>query len=357
MSLLIKHAKVSTIPDGADPNLVLPSDWNNDHTFTGVLDIANGGTGSTTANTAINALLPNQTGNSGKVLSTNGTDTSWIASGTGSGDVTGPASSTDNAITRFNGTTGKVVQNSSVIIDDSNNVSGVATLNAATLIIADNTTLGSSNADTIAVNGRITTDLEPNTTGSRDIGTNGRNWRDAFFSRNVQVGTITSGVWNGSTIGVAYGGTGATTLTGILVGNGTSAFTTTTAPSGTIVGTTDTQTLTNKRINPRVVAASGTSGSLTIDGDITDVYKAEALTGAITLLTPSGTPADGQKLMIRLEDNGTGRGITWTTSAGAFRAVGITLPTTTVASKVSYVGCAYNSTDGFWDVVATVTQA
>lgn len=41
----------------------------------------------------------------------------------------------------------------------------------------------------------------------------------------TSVGTITSGTWNGSTIAVAYGGTGATTLTGILKGNGTSAFT------------------------------------------------------------------------------------------------------------------------------------
>lgn len=39
------------------------------------------------------------------------------------------------------------------------------------------------------------------------------------------LGTIGTGTWNGSTIGVAYGGTGATTLTGVLKGNGTSAFT------------------------------------------------------------------------------------------------------------------------------------
>lgn len=39
------------------------------------------------------------------------------------------------------------------------------------------------------------------------------------------LGTIGTGTWNGSTVGVAYGGTGATTLTGILKGNGTSAFT------------------------------------------------------------------------------------------------------------------------------------
>jgi hypothetical protein len=163
--------------------------------------------------------------------------------------------------------------------------------------------------------------------------------------------------YSGTALPVANGGTGATTLTGLVVGNGTSAFTTTTAPSGTIVGTTDTQTLTNKRIDPRVVAASGTSGNLTIAGDTTDVYKAEGLTGAITFLQPSGTPVDGQKLMIRLEDNGTARAITWTTSAGAFRAVGITLPVTTTATKITYVGCVYNATDSFWDAVATVTQA
>jgi hypothetical protein len=127
--------------------------------------------------------------------------------------------------------------------------------------------------------------------------------------------------------------------------------------STTVTGTDATQTLTNKRINPRVVAASGTSGSLTINGDTTDLYKAEGLTGAITFLQPSGTPVDGQRLMIRIEDNGTSRGITWTTSAGAFRAVGITLPTATTLGKVTYVGCVYNSTDSFWDAVATVTQA
>jgi len=118
-----------------------------------------------------------------------------------------------------------------------------------------------------------------------------------------------------------------------------------------------TSTLTNKRINPRVVTASATSGSLTPNGDTTDVYNAMGLTGAITLNAPSGTPVDGQKLIIRLEDNGTGRGITWTTSSGAFRAVGVTLPTTTTASKVSYIGCVYNSTDVFWDIIAVATQA
>ena len=46
---------------------------------TGTLPIANGGTGASTANNAFNALAPSQTGNSGRYLTTNGTDTSWAA--------------------------------------------------------------------------------------------------------------------------------------------------------------------------------------------------------------------------------------------------------------------------------------
>ena len=50
------------------------------------------------------------------------------------GDVTGPASATDNAIVRFDGTTGKLVQNSVVTIADSTgDISGVGQLNATTV--------------------------------------------------------------------------------------------------------------------------------------------------------------------------------------------------------------------------------
>jgi len=40
---------------------------------------ANGGTGQTTANTAFNALAPSQATNSGKYLTTDGTNTSWAS--------------------------------------------------------------------------------------------------------------------------------------------------------------------------------------------------------------------------------------------------------------------------------------
>lgn len=47
------------------------------------------------------------------------------ADGAGSGDVVGPASVTDNALTRFDTTTGKLIQESGIIVDDSDNMSGI----------------------------------------------------------------------------------------------------------------------------------------------------------------------------------------------------------------------------------------
>lgn len=51
--------------------------------ITGVATIANGGTGQTTANTALNALLPSQTSQASKILQTDGTNTSWTTVGSG----------------------------------------------------------------------------------------------------------------------------------------------------------------------------------------------------------------------------------------------------------------------------------
>jgi hypothetical protein len=122
------------------------------------------------------------------------------------------------------------------------------------------------------------------------------------------------------------------------------------------VTTTGAETLTNKRITPRIVSISDAS-TITPTSDTADQYEVTALAQAATVAAPSGTPTDGQKLLIRLKDDGTSRTLTWTTSSGAFREVGATLPATTVSGKVTYVGCVYNSQDSFWDVVAAVTQA
>lgn len=68
------------------------------------------------------------------------------ANGTGGGDVVGPASATDNAAVRFDGTTGKLIQNGPVTIGDTGAVAGVLTLNGSTPPAAPGTlaTLGAN---------------------------------------------------------------------------------------------------------------------------------------------------------------------------------------------------------------------
>lgn len=53
-------------------------------------------------------------------------------------DVEGPASSTDNAVVRFDGTTGNKVQNSGVILDDNDNVTGVNKITTTTFTMPTN---------------------------------------------------------------------------------------------------------------------------------------------------------------------------------------------------------------------------
>ena len=82
------------------------------------------------------------------------------------------------------------------------------------------------------------------------------------------VGTLTAGTWNAGTIGVAYGGTGATTLTGYLKGNGTSAFTaSTTIPTTDLSGTISNAQLANSTISG--VALGSNLFSLTAGTNIT----------------------------------------------------------------------------------------
>lgn len=54
-------------------------------------------------------------------------DGTWAAPA-GTGDVTGPGSATDNALVRFDSTTGKIIQNSVVIVGDTGAVSGITSL-------------------------------------------------------------------------------------------------------------------------------------------------------------------------------------------------------------------------------------
>lgn len=119
--------------------------------------------------------------------------------------------------------------------------------------------------------------------------------------------------------------------------------------SGTISGTT----ISSSRIDLRDVTAT-TATSLTPDVSVGDIYAYTALASSLTINAPIGTPTNGDKLIFRLLDNGTGRALTWNAT---YTVIGVTLPTTTTASKTTYVGVIYNAFNTRWDVIAVTTQA
>jgi hypothetical protein len=119
---------------------------------TGTLPVANGGTGQTsytdgqllignsTGNTLAKATLTQGTG----ITITNGNGTITIAAtgGGGSGDVVGPASSTDNALARFDTTTGKLLQNSVGILSDAGVLTGLTGLTSSGSVTLSGLTSG-----------------------------------------------------------------------------------------------------------------------------------------------------------------------------------------------------------------------
>jgi hypothetical protein len=246
---------VITLSDGReiDAGLVMPLDvakqihsvsTNGGGTSQSVLDSI------ASLQTQINALIPSQTGNSGKYLTTNGTTTSWATVSSGSGTVTS--------------------------VGGTGTVSGISL--SGTVTSSGNLTLG----------------------GTLDLSSP-----------------------------PAIGGTAPA------------------AGTFTLISAT--------RINPRLTNTTSTA-TLTPASDSNDQLSVTALAVGMTIAIPSGTPVGGQKLTIRIKDNGTAQTLTWTTSAGGYRVIGCTLPTTTVASKVIYVGCIYNATESFWDVVSVAQQ-
>lgn len=153
-----------------------------------------------------------------------------------------------------------------------------------------------------------------------------------------------------SALPVASGGTGATTLTGVVIGNGTSAFTVKTNPTGDFVGTTDTQTLTNKTLTDPAIIGTILEDVFTI----TDAagFSVDPSNGSIQTITlgASRTPVAtnflaGEAITLMINDGTAytitwnsatwgGSGVVWATNSGTAPTLATTGFTTIVLWKV-----------------------
>jgi len=171
-------------------------------------------------------------------------------------------------------------------------------------------------------------------------------------------------LWKNKTIATALGYTPVTNARtisttaplsggGDLTANRTLSISQVTTSVDGYLSATDFTTFNNKAsYTPRV--QSVTSSATVTPINTNDLVKITAQAASLAIANPTGSWDEGQSLMIRIKDNGTARAITWGTN---YRAIGVTLPTTTVLSKTTYVGIIYNSTDTKWDVIGVTTEA
>lgn len=82
-----------------------------------------------------------------------------------------------------------------------------------------------------------------------------------------------------------------------------------------------------------------------------DLVQVTAQVGALTVNNPTGTYANGQNFLIRLD--GDGSAITFDTKYIAF---GSALPTTTTVGKTTLIGCTYNSNNDTFECLNSVQQ-
>ena len=235
--------------------------------------------------TSYTLTLPVDDGTSGQALITDGSGVlSWSTAA--SGDVYGPASATDNAVARYDGTTGKIIQNSTVTIaDTTGNMTGVGTLGVGAI-----TTTGALTYGGVTLSNSVTG------TGSMVLSTSPTLVTPALGTPTALVGTNITGTASGLTAGNV---TTNANLTGAITSTG----------NATVLGS---------------FSSANLAGALT---DETGTGSAVFATSP-TLVTPAlGTPASGVVT-----------NLTGTASININGTVGATTPNTGAFTTLSSTG-------------------
>lgn len=164
------------------------------------------------------------------------------------------------------------------------------------------------------------------------------------------LGTISTGTWQGTAVAVVYGGTGATTAAAARTNLGLGTAATMAGPSGAIVGTTDTQSLSNKTLTAPTVTDYSES---VVTANTTTAYTISLTSGTVQNLTLTGnctftfpTATAGKSFLLVLKQDATGsRTVTW---PAAVKWPGSTAPTiTSTASKADLYAFTADGTNWY----------
>jgi hypothetical protein len=252
----------------------------------------------------------------GTGISTSGTYPNFTITNTSpslGGDVVGPTGATDNAVARYDTTTGKLLQNSTVLISDSGGVSGITTLAASTsvttpIVQASNSaglslknsagttqiSMGAGGGDNVSINvstnldgANAQIDISPTGTGHVHIKPTG--------AGAVEIAPTNAGTMNNMVIGgtTPLAITGTTITATSFVGSGaslTNVVNSLTASTGiSVSGSTGAVTVTNTAPD-QVVSLTG-AGTTSISGTYPNftITSNDSTLGTVTSVSGTGT--------------------------------------------------------------------
>ena len=225
---------------------------------------------------------------------------------------------------------------------------GIGTYTASGTTLSRDTVLSSSNSGSLVNFAAGTKDVivtQPSeravyVVGSSVVAENSATVPNALLANSTISGVSLGSNLNALTIGTGLSGTSYNGSAGVTV-----------AIDSTVATLSGTQTLTNKNIQARVVVIADAT-SITINADTTDIAT-QANTqsaGTLTVNAPTGTPFNGQKLILRLLSSNV-QTFSWDSVFQG--STDVTLPTASSgSSKYDYMGFIYNSTATKWQLVA-----
>lgn len=287
-------------------------------------------------------------------------NTGWVAvpgsSGGGFGDVVGPASATNNAIVLFDGTTGKLIKDSTTLLSSLGNVTASAVFDDNYIIRGDGGSYGiQTSLVKIDDSGYVRT---PSTSGF-------------YVSPNASPDTANGVLYGIATSEEAYLDAVSFQIKGAGSSPATLKIGTDGATNSQVVfissylgsiGSGPQLIFSNNKVNisgkikhsgnviNRVVSiVDGTS--ITPNVDTTDIGKHvnSQAAGTLTVNAPSGTPDDGQEYLFRINSTNV-QTFSWN---GIYRGGTVALPTaTTGGGKTDYFRFIYNETDSKWDYLS-----